>query len=133
MVNKYIGIFNDNQDENGEGVDKVDIGNLSANELNRVNFALRSNDVLSPTEKGVVVNKLDYLVLFLEHLREYKQNKADYKRVTQNVQPHQCVLSADYKQKIPIGHKVKHQINTHTMLDLDRNGFQSPRTSDIVW
>ena len=68
-----------------------------------------NRDLLSPAELRLARDKIDSLILYLDHYREYKKNKADYYNAIKNVRENQCILSADFKQKIPIGHKLAEQ------------------------
>ena len=108
-----INIYNANHVESVTDIDIESIeepGDFTEDFLNDIRSTLsvddeRNHDLLSPNELHLAHNKIKDLSLYLDHHREFKKNKADYYSSIENVNQYQCILSADYKQKIPIGHK----------------------------
>ena len=110
-------MYNDNHDESASDIDIEGIeepGDFTEDILNGIRRRLdvdddSNRDLLSPAELRLARDKIDSLILYLDHYREYKKNKADYYNAIKNVRENQCILSADFKQKIPIGHKLAEQ------------------------
>ncbi len=106
IINEYIHRTNDTIENNMDIIEEIDdMENVSEKQLGTINEALQMSAELSHFEKKLTNNKIDYLSLFLSHFEEYKSNEQQFLNAIQNLKKHQCIMSIDYKEKIPVGHK----------------------------
>ena len=127
MLNEYINLFNEGTLDNTDCIDNIDdFVDLEPDALVEIGIKLDDSELLSPFQRGVAKNKIDFLLIFLTHFAEFTDNKAEYIKAISNVQRHQCVRSVDYKQKIPIGHKHDEQSWVFRELKLSIPGITDP-------
>ena len=109
-LNERINVVNESIDDNMDTIALIDDWvDLNAEQLYDLNLQLQVSELLSPIEREIVDNKIKFLHLFLDHYKEYNQNKNDFFEKINTVQRRECVLVADYKEKIPVGHKKNEQ------------------------
>ena len=79
IVNQNVNLLNECIDNNQDMVTHIDeVSEMTVNELHEVNREIQESDLISPYDKKICKNKIEYLVLYKEHHHEYTTNKHDY-------------------------------------------------------
>ena len=73
--------------------------------LDALQAELGHSKKLSPTERAVLINKLNYMRIYIGHLNDVTITKQTFWGMVNGVAPGQCVITIDYKEKPKIGSK----------------------------
>ena len=103
FLNKCINIINSGGSKNNS-INNID-RNTDEAQLDAIIDLINNTHKISPIEKSLCINKIEYLKIYLQHYDEYTRNNRDYNDMINNVTMGQCVLSADYKEKPKVGSK----------------------------